>query len=202
MTRCCCYWGQIIQEQCIYQDISKPLNWYSNWLSRFLSLSQKQMLTGAQDAKMVLWRVYFEKVLATSSFPAVSHIKSLIADNLTHPTRNKSLSLSITVRLSTKQIRKDFCCNYLQKSCQQILPRKRILNIQGFYMIFYSSSMIRARNHRYFSSNISNPTICNNRFGTLNFQPSSLWLLLSPKISLLIFGCNCISDSSKLGSEY
>ena len=160
------------------------------------------MLAGAQDAKMVLRRVHFEKVLAISSFPAVSHIKSLIANNLIHPTRNKSLSLSITVRPSTKQICKDFCCNYPQKSCQQLLPREKILNTQAFYMIFYNSSMIRARNHRYFSSNINNLTICNNLFGTLNFQPSSSRLLLSPKVSLLIFGCNCISDSSKLGSEY
>lgn len=131
------------------------------------------MLASAQDAKMVLRRVHFEKVLAVSSFPAVSHIKSLIADNLTHHTRNKSLSLSITVRSSTKEIRKNFCCNYLQKSCQQLLPREKTLNTQVFYMIFYNSSVIRARNHRYFSSNISNLTVCNNLFGTLNFQPSS-----------------------------
>lgn len=63
---------------------------------QILSPSQKQMLDDAQDAEIFLWRVYFEKTLTISSFPAVSHIKFLIADNLTPPTRNKSSSLSIT----------------------------------------------------------------------------------------------------------
>lgn len=101
---------------------------------QILSPSQKQMLYDAQDAEIFLWRLYFEKTLAISSFPAVLHIKFLIADNLTHPTRNKSSSLSITDRPSTKQMCENLCCNYLQKSCQQLLPQKIFSSTQEYFI--------------------------------------------------------------------
>lgn len=163
-----------------------------------LSPSQKQMLDEAQDAAMFLRRMYFETALAISSLPAVSHIKFLIADNLTHPTRNKSSSLSITDRPSTKQMCENLCCNYLQKSCQQLLPQK----------IFWAH-----RNILYLLSNM--PGIKGNFATVLTTQLSvitplvpwvsnqySFQLLWSPKISLFSFDCNYISNPSKLGSEY
>lgn len=121
----------------------------------------------AQDAEIFLWRVYFEKTLAISSFPAVSHIKFLIADNLTHPTRNKSSSLSITDRPSTKQMCENLCCNYLQKSCQQLLPPENFFNHTG---IFYIYCLI-CQESKVLSSSISNQTICNNLFGALSLKP-------------------------------
>lgn len=98
------------------------------------SSSQKQVLDGAPDTEMFLWGVYFRKALAISLLPAVSHIKFLIADSLTHQTRNKSSSLSIADRPSTKQMCENLCCNYLQKSYQHLLPQKSFSSTQEYFI--------------------------------------------------------------------
>ena len=94
------------------------------------------MLADAQDAEIVLWRVYFGKVLAISSFPAVLHIKILIGDNLTHPTSKRSSSLSITDRPSTKQIHKDFCCNYLTEELPAAIASEKKFKHRGAFYIY------------------------------------------------------------------
>ena len=133
-----------------------------------LSASQKWMLDHAQGVELLLRRTRFEKALAITSLSAVSHTECVRTDYWTHPTRNKSSSLSIADRPSTKQICADWCCNYLQKSCQQLLPQNGFQTHRGTLYLLSNTPRQCA-----FGSAVCNSTLSN----TIGYSESQICMI-------------------------